>query len=59
MVDVGEELSDVAFQNPDRPRVIPRNFSSDVAEAIYGSMRAFDAPTRVRVENEFGIEVGI
>ena len=59
MIDVGEEFSYVAFQNPNRPRVIPRNLSSDVAEAIYGSMCAFDTPTRVRVENELGIEIRI
>ena len=59
MIDVGEEFSDIAFKNPDRLRVILRNFASLIAEAIYRSVRAFDAPTRVRIENELGIEVRI
>jgi len=59
MIDVCEEFSDIALQNPDCPRVIPRNFAGVVAEAIYRSVRAFDAPTRVRIENELGIEVRI
>ncbi len=59
MIDIGEEFSDIAFKNPDRPRVILRNFASLIAEAIYCSVRAFDAPTRVRIENELGIEVRI
>ena len=59
MIDVGEEFSDIAFKNPDRPRMILRNFASLIAEAIYRSVRAFDAPTRVRIENELGIEVRI
>ena len=59
MVDIREEFSDIAFKNPDRPRVILRNFASLIAEAIYRSVRAFDAPTRVRIENKFWIEVRI
>jgi len=59
MIDIGEEFSDVTFQNPDRSSVIPRNFASVVAEAIYRPVRAFDAPTRVRIENKFWIEVRI
>ena len=45
MIDIGEEFSDVAFQNPDCPRVIPRNLASVVAEAVYCSVCAFDTPT--------------
>ena len=45
MIDIGEEFSDVTFQNPDCPRVIPRNLASVVAEAVYCSVRAFDTPT--------------
>jgi len=59
MIDIGEEFSDVTFQNPDRSGVIPRNFASVVAEAIYGAMCAFDASTRVRIEDKLGIEVRI
>ena len=59
MIDVGEEFSDVAFQNPNRPRMVARNLASLVAEAIYRPMSALDAPTRVRVENKFWIEVRI
>jgi hypothetical protein len=59
VIDVGEEFSDVAFQNPDRVRVVLRDFESLVAETIYGSVCAFDASTRVRVENKFWIEVRI
>ena len=59
MIDVCEEFSDIALQNPDCPRVIPRNFAGVVAEAIYRTVRAFDAPTRVRIENKLGIEVRI
>ncbi len=59
MIDVGEEFSDIAFKNPDCPRMILRNFAGLIAEAIYRSVRAFDAPTRVRIENELGIEVRI
>jgi hypothetical protein len=59
VIDVGEEFSDVAFQNPDRVRVVLRDFESLVAETIYGSVCAFDASTRVRVKNKFWIEVRI
>jgi hypothetical protein len=59
VVDIREEFSDIAFKNPDRPRMILRNFASLIAEAIYRSVCAFDAPTRVRIENELGIEVRI
>lgn len=59
MIDVGEEFSDVAFQNPYRSRVIARNLASVVAEAIYCAVSAFNAPTRVRVENKLGIEIWI
>src|SRR3989338_2854550 len=41
MIDIGEEFSDVALQNPSGPGVIPRNFASVVAEAVYGAVRAF------------------
>ena len=34
MIDIGEEFSDIAFQNPDRPRVILRNLESLIAETI-------------------------
>lgn len=59
MIDVGKKFSDVAFQNPNRSRVIPRYFVGIVTEAIYGSMRAFGVPTRVRIKNKLGIEVWI
>lgn len=59
MIDIGEEFSDVAFQNPDCARVIPRNFASGVAETIYCPVCAFGAPTRVRIKNKLGIEVRI
>ena len=59
MIDVCKEFSDIAFQNPDRPRVILRNLARVVAKAVYGSMCAFDASAGVRVENKLGIEVWI
>ncbi len=59
MIDVGKEFSDIAFQNPDSPCMIARNFASLIAEAVYRSVRAFDAPAGVRVENKLGIEVRI
>lgn len=59
VVDIGEEFSDIAFQDPDCPRMITRNLSSLIAEAVYRAVRAFDAPTRVRIKNKLGIEVRI
>jgi len=59
VVDIREEFFDIAFQDPDCPRMITRNLTSLIAEAIYRTVRAFDAPTRVRVENKFGVEVRI
>lgn len=59
LVDIGEKFSNIAFQDPDRSRLIPRNLASLVAKAIYGAVRAFDAPTRVRVENKLGVEIRI
>jgi len=59
MIDVGEEFSDITFQDPDCPRVIARNLARIVAKAVYGSMCAFDASAGVRVENKLGVEVRI
>ena len=59
MIDVCEEFSDIAFQNPDRPRMIARNLEGLITETVYRSVRAFDAPTRVRVEDKLGIEVRV
>ena len=59
VVDIREKFSDIAFQDPDCPRMITRNLSSVVTEAVYRTVRAFDAPTRVRIKNKLGIEVRI
>mgnify|MGYP001594871820 FL=1 len=59
MIDVGEEFSDIAFQNPNRPRMIARNLASLIAEAVYRAVRAFDTPTRIRIKDKLGIEVRI
>lgn len=59
MIDVGKELSDVTFQDPNRSRVIPRNFERVIAKPVYGAMHAFVIPARIRVEDEFRIEVRI
>ena len=59
VVDIREKFSDIAFQDPDCPRMITRNLASLIAETVYRTVRAFDPPTRVRVENKLGIEVRI
>lgn len=59
MIDIGEEFSDITFQDPNRPRVVARNLARVVAKAVYGSMCAFDASAGVRVENKLGIKVRI
>jgi len=59
VIDVGEEFSDITFQNPNSPGMITRNPASLIAETIYRSVRAFDALARIRVENKLRIEVRI
>ena len=59
MIDICEEFSDIAFQNPNCPRMITRNLASLIAEAVYRTVRTFDAPTRVRIKNKLWIEVWI
>lgn len=59
MINVCKELSDVAFQNPACAGVIFRNFAGESQETIKGFMRAFPFSARIRIMNEFLVEVRI
>ena len=59
VIDVGKELSDVTFQDPNCSRVIPRNFERVIAKPVYGAMYTFVIPAGIRVEDEFRIKVRI
>jgi hypothetical protein len=59
VVDIGKEFSDVAFQNPCRACIVPRNRASIIAEAIYGTMGTFCSPARVRIKYKFSIKIWI
>lgn len=59
MIDIGEEFSDIAFQNPYGARMILGNFPRIVAEPIKSLVRAFPVAAGIGVENKFPIEIRI
>lgn len=59
MIDISEEFSDIAFQNPYGARMILGNFPRIVAEPIKSAVRAFPAAAGIGVENKFPIEIRI
>lgn len=59
VIDVGEEFSDVTFQDPHGSRVIVRNFTDVFPEAVDSAVRALGASAGVRIEDEFRIKIGI
>ena len=59
MMDICEELSDITFQNPNSPCVVPGNSSSVLSELIYCTMYTLIKPAGIRIENEFAVKIGI
>ena len=55
----GEKFSDITFQNPNCAGMIVRNLPRIFAEAIYRPVCAFDAATRIGIEDKLGIKIRI
>lgn len=47
MVDAREKLSDIAFQNPCRPHMVPGNNPRALSEAVHGAVRTFVVATGI------------
>ena len=56
MINVGKELSYVAFQHPDGAGMVSGNFGRKLLETIDRAMCAFSFTAGIRVENKLAVE---
>ena len=56
MVDIGEKLADVAFENPAISGVIPARLSGEYPESINRFMSSFLVPAGIGIADESPIE---
>lgn len=56
MIDIGEELSDIAFEHPRSARVIAGDLPRERTKAIHGAVRSFVLPAGVGIVDEQAIE---
>ena len=59
MIDIGEKLSDIAFQHPAGSRVIFGNFIAVLLETAYGLVCSFSVPAGIRIADELPIKMGV
>lgn len=55
MVNIGKKLPDVAFQNPNGPSMVPRDFSRVKPESINTALHPFVKTARKGVKNKLSV----